>query len=109
ADATHPGILTAGPQTFGGDKTYMDSITAFNFGGSSFGTNTGDITIGTFGSTPNTNGLSLAGQVLTQQPADGSNPGALTAGTQTIGGAKTFNSTITASNFSGASSGTNTG
>jgi hypothetical protein len=61
------------------------------------------LTIGT------ANGLSLSTQALSLAAADGLNAGALTAGTQTIGGAKTFSSTISASNFSGSSSGTNTG
>lgn len=67
------------------------------------------LTLGAVGSSPNANAASLSTQVLTLQPADGSNPGVITAGTQTIGGAKTFSSTIAASNFSGTSSGTNTG
>ena len=39
---------------------------------------------------------SLSNQQLTLQPADGTNPGAITAGTQTLGGAKTFNDPVTA-------------
>lgn len=53
-------------------------------------TNTGDVTLGSVGASPNGNGASLSGQVLTLQPADGTNPGVITAGTQTIGGAKTW-------------------
>lgn len=41
------------------------------------GSNTGDVTIGAFGSTPNAFGLSLSGQVLNLQPADATHPGAL--------------------------------
>lgn len=81
------------------------TITASNISG----TNTGDVTLTAVGSSPNANGASLAGQVLTLQPANGTNPGLLTALAQNIGGAKTFSSTIAASNFSGSSSGTNTG
>jgi hypothetical protein len=73
------------------------------------GTNTGNVTLAAVGSSPNANGASLSGQALTLQPADGSNPGLLTAGAQTIGGAKTFSSTISASNFSGTHSGTSSG
>lgn len=58
------------------------------------GTNTGDVTIGTFGSSPTANGASLSGQVLTLQPANGSNPGSLTAVAQSIGGDKTFNGNV---------------
>lgn len=60
------------------------------------GTNTGDVTLAAVGATPNGNAASLSGQVLTLQPADGTNPGVITAGTQTFGGAKTFNSDVTA-------------
>lgn len=47
------------------------------------------------GSSPNSAGASVSGSVATLQPADGSNPGVVTAGTQTIGGAKTFSSNST--------------
>jgi len=66
------------------------------------GTNSGDLTLAAIGASPNGNGASLAAQVLTLQPADGSNGGVLTAAAQTIGGAKTwsnlgtFNSGLTA-------------
>lgn len=50
----------------------------------------GSITVAAVGSSPNSAGASAALNVLTLQPANGSNPGVLTAGTQTIGGAKTF-------------------
>ena len=66
------------------------------------------VTIGTFGSSPTANAASLSSQVLTIQPADGTNPGAITAGTQTIGGAKTFNGAISASNLSGTNTGDQT-
>jgi hypothetical protein len=59
------------------------------------GTNSGDVTLAAVGATPNANGASLTGQVLNLQAADGTNPGALTASAQTIGGDKTFNGTIT--------------
>jgi hypothetical protein len=72
------------------------------------GTNTGDITLATVGSTPVATGASLSGQVLILQPADGTNPGVLTAVAQTIGGAKTFASTISASNLSGTNTGDQT-
>lgn len=90
ADGTHPGFLGFGAQTIGGDKTFLGNITANNLSGS----NTGNVTIGAFGGSPTANGLSLAGQVITQQPADGTRPGALTAGDQTIGGVKTFGGNV---------------
>lgn len=46
------------------------------------------------GSSPNSAAASVSGSNITLQPADGTNPGVLTAGAQTIGGAKTFTSTI---------------
>ncbi len=61
------------------------------------------VTLTAVGSSPNGNAASLSTQALTLQPADGSNPGVLTAGTQTIGGAKTFSSAITGS-LTGAAS-----
>ncbi|NOQ28270.1 MAG: hypothetical protein GQ564_23145, partial [Bacteroidales bacterium] len=61
------------------------------------GTNSGDITLAAIGSTPNANGASLSGQALTLQPADASFGGVLTTGAQTIAGAKTFNTGLTAS------------
>jgi len=70
------------------------NLTATNFSGSSSGTNTGDVTLTAVGSSPNANAASLSGQALTLQPADGTNPGVLTAIAQTIGGIKTFTSDI---------------
>jgi hypothetical protein len=50
------------------------------------GTNSGDVTLAAVGAVPNANGASLSTQALTLQPADGSNPGVVTAGAQTIAG-----------------------
>ena len=47
--------------------------------GSANGTNTGDVTLGAVGSTPNANGASLSGQVLTLQPSSVSLPGLMSA------------------------------
>lgn len=55
------------------------------------------VTLGAFGSTPNSAGLTLSTQAINLEPADATNPGAITAGTQTLGGAKTFSSALTAS------------
>lgn len=71
--------------------------------------NTADVELAAVGSSPNANGASISGQTLTLQPASGTMPGILTTGAQTIAGAKTFSGAISASNLSGASSGTNTG
>jgi hypothetical protein len=58
------------------------------------GTNTGDVTLGTVGSSPNSNGASLSSQVLTLQPANASNPGLVSTGAQTFAGNKTFNNNL---------------
>ncbi len=56
----------------------------------STGTNTGDVTLGVLGSTPNANGASLSGQVLALQPASASFGGVVSSTTQTFAGVKTF-------------------
>lgn len=56
------------------------------------GSNTGDVTIAAFGSSPTANAATISSQAITFQPADGTHPGAITSGAQTIGGAKTFSS-----------------
>jgi hypothetical protein len=48
-----------------------------------------------FGSSPNTNGGAISGNILTLQPADGTRPGGVSITTQTFGGAKTFSSQTT--------------
>lgn len=75
ADATNPGVVTAGAQTFGGAKVFSSTISASNLSGS----NTGDVTLAAVGAIPNANGGSLSGQALTLQPANTSFPGVLTA------------------------------
>lgn len=101
ASASFGGVVTTGTQSFAGAKTFTGAISASNLSG----TNSGDVTLAAVGSSPNANAASLSGQVLTIQPADGTNPGVLTAGAQTIGGAKTFSGAISASNLSGTNSG----
>lgn len=54
------------------------------------GTNTGDVTLATFGSTPNSSGASLSGQILTLQPASDTQPGGVSTTTQSFLGSKTF-------------------
>jgi hypothetical protein len=80
-------------QNSGGSIDDSGNITANNLSG----TNTGDVTLTAVGAVPNANGASLSGQALTLQPADGTNPGLITSGTQTIGGAKTFSANVTTS------------
>lgn len=78
------GTLTGG--LIGTTGSFSSTLGASNLSG----TNTGDITLAAVGSTPSANGASFASQVLTLQPADGTHPGLLTSGAQTIGGLKTF-------------------
>jgi len=54
------------------------------------GTNTGDVTLAAFGSTPNANAASLTGQALTLQPASTSYGGGVSTIAQTFAGAKSF-------------------
>jgi len=91
-----------------GNITAAGSISATNISGSSSGTNSGDVTLTAVGASPNADGASLSGQALTLQPADGTNPGLLTAASQTIGGTKTFTGSISASNLSGTNTGDQT-
>ena len=64
------------------------------------------ITVGAFGSSPNSSGLSIdAAQTLVLQPADAINPGAVSTGAQTLAGAKTFVSAITAPGLDVAATG----
>lgn len=70
--------------------TVSGTISASNFSGSSSGTNTGDVTLAAFGSSPNADAASLSGQVLTLQPASASFPGGVSITTQTFAGDKTF-------------------
>lgn len=85
-------VAVGGNLTVGGNATITGNASAANLSG----TNTGDVTLTVVGAVPNTKGASLTGQALTLQPADGTNPGVLTAGTQTIGGAKTFTGNLSA-------------
>jgi hypothetical protein len=101
ADGSTAGALTATTQTIGGAKTFSGAITASNLSG----TNTGDVTIGTFGSAPTPKGISISSQAITLQPADATNAGAVSTTTQTFAGAKTFSGAITASNLSGTNTG----
>lgn len=84
ADASFPGMVTVGTQTFAGNKTFTGTISASNLSG----TNTGNVTIGT------ANGLSIAGQVLSLALASTSTTGALSSTDW-----NTFNNKQAAGNF----------
>ena len=80
---TSIGAVPASRTINGYDLTANRSLAASDVGapsgsGSSTGTNTGDVTLGT------ANGLSLSGQSLSLQPATNSQPGALTAADHTL-------------------------
>lgn len=94
ADGTHPGVVTALAQTIGGAKTFSGAISASNLSG----TNTGNVTLAAVGAVPNANGASLTAQALNLQPADGTNPGVVTTGVQTLAGIKTFSSAPVSAN-----------
>ncbi len=67
-------------------KFVRDQIAAAISGGGGSGVTT----VGAFGSTPNANGASISGSTITLQPANATNPGGLSTGTQDISGAKTM-------------------
>ncbi len=58
-------------------------------------TDTGVTTVGAFSGSSIANGASISGSTITFGPADGTNPGMVTTGTQTLAGAKTFTSGTT--------------
>jgi hypothetical protein len=93
-----PGSPTAG-------QTYYDSTAnkMYFYNGTSWIDMSGGLSVAAVGSTPNANGASVAGQVLTLQPADGTHPGVLTSGAQTVGGAKTFSTPLALTNLAQAS------
>jgi hypothetical protein len=87
-DRDDPGVLVEGAQNLpDGDKTLVGTFTSTNLSG----TNTGDVTLTTIGATPNANGLSLTGQQLRAQPANGSFGGVVTTSAQSFAGEKTMN------------------
>ncbi|MDO8335829.1 MAG: carbohydrate binding domain-containing protein [Candidatus Saccharibacteria bacterium] len=63
--------------------------------GSDTDTDTGVTTVGAFSGTSIANGASISGTTITFGPADATNPGMVTTGTQTFAGAKTFNGALT--------------
>lgn len=80
-----------------GALTASGNITGANLSG----TNTGNVTLTAVGASPSANAATLSGQALTLQPADGTHPGVITSGTQTIGGLKTFNGGIKSNDITG--------
>ena len=108
ADGTNSGIVTPFTQTFGGDKTFTQSVTANSFvktGGVSSqylmadGSTSPRITLGAVGGTSASNGATLTNGILSLTPADATNSGIVTPFTQTFGGNKSFNDNVTANSF----------
>jgi hypothetical protein len=65
----------------------------------------GVTTVGTFSASSQANGATISGSTITFGPADATNPGMVSTGSQTWAGAKTFNGLVTTSaglNVSGA-------
>lgn len=59
---------------------------------STFNNKQSTVSFAAVGSSPNANGGGISAGVITLQPADGTNPGLVTTGAQTIAGVKTFSS-----------------
>lgn len=83
------GAVSASPSAIYVDEAFLGESNAIGIGSVING-------IGTFGSSPNSGGATISGTSLVLQPADATNPGGVTTGTQTFAGAKTFSSAITA-------------
>lgn len=77
--ASDSNTLTFTNKTMSGASNTFSNIPVGAIGNGSVlsGTNTGDVTIAAFGSTPNAFGLSLSGQALNIQPADATHPGGI--------------------------------
>lgn len=92
--------FSAGAGTVSATDTILQAFNKIcgNLTGTAAGTNTGDVTLGTFGSSPDAKGASISGQVVTMQPADATHAGMVSTGSQTWAGAKTFSSAIAAPN-----------
>lgn len=63
----------------------------------------GVTSLGAFGSSPNGNAGTIAGSVLTLQPADATNPGGVSTTTQTLAGTKIFSSPVQTDGYYSAS------
>lgn len=100
ASASFGGVVTTGAQTFAGTKTFSAITVPTLTHGTELditapivkinGNTQVPITANPVGVVPNGSGLSVSGFQLTLEPADPTNPGVVTAGSQTFGGTKTF-------------------
>lgn len=73
---------------------------------STFNSKQAAVSFAAVGSSPSANGGGISGGVITLQPADGSNPGLVTSGTQTLGGNKTFSGDVIVSTLNASTPGT---
>jgi hypothetical protein len=101
ADVTGVATLAASGVTSGtyGSSTAIPVLTVDTKGrvttASTVSITAGVNTVTAIAGTSNANGATISGTAITLTPADATNGGILTAGTQTIGGAKTFSNTTT--------------
>jgi hypothetical protein len=86
---TIQGIYSASPST-----PQMVIINSSGLLGSQAIPSSGVLSLAAVGSSPNANGGTISGTVLTLEPASSTQPGLMTAIAQTFAGAKTFNNTI---------------
>lgn len=87
---TDPNITLTGIVPLANGGTGVSTLVALSSELNLSGSNTGDVTLTNVGASPNANGASLAGQVLTLQPATSTSPGVLTASDYNL-----FNSKVT--------------
>ncbi len=99
-DGTTTFTATFGFQSLAANRTYTFPDAAgtialtSNITGTNSGTNTGDVTLSAFGSSPSATGGALTGQALALQPADATHPGGVSTTTQSFAGNKTFTGTV---------------
>jgi hypothetical protein len=96
------GVLTApayGAGTNTGTVAYYLAVTSAGKFIEASGTGSGVTSVGTFSGSSIANGASISGSTITFGPADGTNPGMITTGAQTLAGNKTLNANITANHF----------
>lgn len=88
----HAGNSAMAVMVYNRTSSAVDTVPASTFGG-------GVTTVGSFSGSSIANGASISGSAITFGPTDGTNPGMVTTGTQTIAGAKTFSGGVAASNY----------
>lgn len=107
SNATVGNNLTIAGSTVTNNLTVNNNLIATNAnfttltvnGATISGNNSGDVTLAVVGATPNPNAATLTGQVLSLQPANGTNPGVVTTLAQTFAGNKTFTGLVSAAAY----------